>query len=417
VTTAAHSTPSDLPAITLVERSDEVMPALSRLDLEVVGVDVERADADRYHRHAALVQVGGPGLCVLLDGMVLDDMAALDTYLGSRLTVLHAASNDVVPLAAKGVRPARLVDTAVAAAVLGLPIGLGALLEGVLDLRLEGDKEAFQRADWARRPIPPPMQAYAAGDVVHLPALWQELAERLTATGRTTWFEQELDAALTNAVTDNRDWRRVRGVGRLNPHQQLIARALWELREELAREHDIAPNLLLHDEVILAFSLEPPRTSAQLVRRARRRRRLEEEHAARFLRAVEDALASQPDPPDPDRRRWTEADDRAFDRMREARAAVAKELGIDSGVLCSSRPLKEAVREDPRDADELEHAAGLRAWQAELLRDVLWEAYRGRGRRRRTAAAGTGAEDAADTGQEADADGSAAAVPADAPTG
>lgn len=367
------------PRITLVDEPEGVRPALAELDLPVVGIDVERADADRYHRHAALVQVGGPTYCILLDGMVLDDLAPLDEHLTGRLSVLHAANNDVVPLAAKGVAPSRLVDTAVAAAVLGLPVGLGALLEEVLSLTIEGDKESFQRADWAARPIPEPMQAYAAGDVVHLPALWQALADRLDDAGRMTWFEQELTASLENAVTDTRDWRRVRGVGRLSGRQQLIARMLWEERETIARTEDIAPNLLLHDEVIVALSVEPPRTAPQLARRARRRRRMEEEHAERFLQVVQDATERDVPPPDPDRRRWTDRDSRAFDRLRETRATVARGLGIDAGVLCSSKTLKDAVREDPEDAEALCDAAGLRPWQRELLADALWTAYRGSG--------------------------------------
>lgn len=366
------------PRITLVDDPTRVAPALADLDLPVVGVDVERADADRYHRHAALVQVGGPSGCVLLDGMVLDDLAALQAHLATRLSVLHAANNDVVPLAAKGVEPPRLVDTAVAAAVLGLPIGLNALLAEVLGIVVEGDKESFQRADWAARPIPAPMQDYAAGDVVHLPALWQVLADRLDGAGRMRWFEQELDASLTNAVTDTRDWRRVRGVGRLAPRQQVIARMLWEAREDIARTEDIAPNLLLHDEVIVALSVEPPRTAAQLARRARRRRRMQDDHAERFLTVVLDAAEQDPPPPDPDRRRWTDRDTRAFDRLRAARSKVADTLGIDAGVLCASKTLKDAVRCDPADADALCEAAGLRPWQRELLGDVLWSAYRGR---------------------------------------
>ena len=366
-----------LPRITLVDDVARVTPALADLDLPIVGVDVERADADRYFRHAALVQVGGPGLCVLLDGMALDDLAGLQEHLSTRLTVLHAASNDVVPLASKGVEPPHLVDTAIAASVLGLPMGLGALLGEVLGLALGGDKEAFQRADWSQRPIPPAMQDYAAGDVVHLPALWQALAVRLDDTGRTTWFEEELAANLANAVTDTRDWRRVRGVGRLAPRQQTLARALWEAREALARSEDIAPNLLLHDEVILALAVEPPRTAAQLARRARRRRRMEPEHAEHFLTVVSEAEQIEPPPPDPDRRRWTDRDTRAFDRLREARAKVAGSLGIEAGVLCASKTLKEAVRADPADAEALSTAAGLRPWQRELLSDVLWGAYRG----------------------------------------
>jgi len=370
-----------LPRITLVDDVRRVRTALADLDLPVVGVDVERADADRYFRHAALVQVGGPGACVLLDGMALEDMAALNEHLSTRLTVLHAASNDVVPLASKGVEPPQLVDTAIAASVLGLPMGLGALLGEVLGLALGGDKESFQRADWSKRPIPPAMQEYAAGDVVHLPALWGVLAERLDSAGRTAWFEQELVANLDNAVTDTRDWRRVRGVGRLAPRNQTIARALWEAREELARREDIAPNLLLHDEVILALAVEPPRTAAQLARRARRRRRMEPDHAEQFLAVVIEAEATDPPPPDPDRRRWTDRDTRAFDRLREARSKVADGLGIQAGVLCASKTLKDAVRADPRDADALSAAAGLRPWQHELLGDVLWRAYRGNGAR------------------------------------
>ena len=366
------------PRITLVDDPSRISTALSALDLPVVGVDVERADADNYHRHAALVQVGGPGNCVLFDGMALDDLGELQAHLATRLSVLHAANNDVVPLAAKGVTPARLVDTAIAASVLGLPVGLGALLDAALGLTIEGDKESFQRADWAARPIPAPMQAYAAGDVIHLPALWQVLADRLDAAGRMPWFEQELTASLENAVTDTRDWRRVRGVGRLSARQQLLARMLWERRESIARTEDIAPNLLLHDEVIVALAVEPPRTAAQLARRARRRRRMADEHAARFLETVLDAAERELDPPDPDRRRWTDRDTRAFDRLREARSKVADALGIDAGVLCSSKTLKDAVRADPADTDALCEAAGLRPWQRELLGDVLWGAYRGR---------------------------------------
>jgi ribonuclease D len=365
------------PRITLIDDPTRIGSALADLDLPVVGVDVERADADRYHRHAALVQVGGPGSCVLLDGMVLDDLGALQAHLATRLSVLHAANNDVVPLAAKGVTPPRLVDTAVAASVLGLPIGLGALLDEVLGFTIEGDKESFQRADWAARPIPAPMQAYAAGDVVHLPALWQVLADRLDRADRMPWFEQELEASLTNAMTDTRDWRRVRGVGRLSGRQQLVARLLWEQREEIARTEDIAPNLLLHDEVIVALAVEPPRTAAQLARRARRRRRMQDTHAERFLAVVLEAAERDLEPLDPDRRRWTDRDSRAFDRLRGARSKVADALGIDAGVLCASKTLKDAVRGDPADADALCDAAGLRPWQRELLGEALWRAYRG----------------------------------------
>ena len=364
------------PALVVVAERDRLDPALTGLDGDVVGVDVERADADNYHRHAALVQVGVAGTCVLIDGLALDALPELDAYLGGRLPVLHAAVNDVAPLAARGVVPPRLADTAVAAALLGRSTGLDALLEEVLEVRLTDQKERFQRADWAQRPLPEDMLAYAAGDVVHLPALWSTLAGELAATGRTAWYEQELEAALTTAATDTRDWRRVRGVGRLGVRAQQVARALWEAREELARTGDVAPNLLLHDTAILALAAEPPGTARQLARRGRRRRPIAAEEAEVLMAAVEAGLAAEPPPRDPDRRRWTDADTRAFDRLRSARAEVAEDLGLDPGVLCPSKVLKDAVRADPVDAAALAEAAGLRPWQRELLAEVLWDAYR-----------------------------------------
>jgi ribonuclease D len=358
-----------------VEDRDDVPAALDRVDAEVVGVDVERADADRYYRRAALVQVGVEGCCVLLDGVTLDALPDLERFLDGRLAILHAVENDLEPLAAKGVRPTELADTAVAAAMLGLPTGLGTLLREVLGVELDGDKESFQRADWAARPLTEGMAAYAAGDVVHLPALWAALEDQLLAAGRWSWYEQELAWTVERAGEDNRDWSRVKGSGRLTTPQRAVLRAVWEERERLARDHDLAPNRLLHDDVLRDLAQDPPRTESQLVRRSHRRRSLLRKHAADLLAAVERGLEAAPEERDASGRRWTDRDKATFDALRRARAEVAEGLGIDAGVLCPSRPLWGAVAADPGDPAELCAAVELRPWQAELLRDVLWDAY------------------------------------------
>jgi ribonuclease D len=362
--------------VTFVDDRRRVLPSLEHVADEVVGVDVERADADRYYRRAALVQVGVAGACVLLDGTTLATLPELDDHLGAgRLAVLHAVANDLEPLAAKGVHPSRLADTAVAAALLGLPTGLGSLLAEVLDVALDGDKSAYQRADWEARPLSPGMAEYAAGDVVHLPALWHELAVRLAAAERGQWYDQELAWTVERAQEDTRHWTRVKGAGGLDPDERAILRALWEERERLAKAHDLAPNRLLHDDVLRDLASDPPRTEAQLVRRSHRRRSLLRVHAGALLAAVERGLAGPPEPRDRGGRRWTEQERNAFDAMRHARSAVAEELGMDAGVLCPSQPLWAAVAGGPADGDELCRLAGLRPWQRELLADPLWAAY------------------------------------------
>ena len=360
---------------TFVDDATAVRGVLARLDAPVLGIDVERADADRYFRRAALVQVGTAEECVLLDTVALDALPELDELLDTdHLAVLHAAENDLAPLTSLGVTVDHLADTAVAAALLGLPTGLSRLLEELLDVRLSDDKDAFQRADWEQRPLPADMAAYAAGDVVHLPALWQELAQRLEAQGRLGWYEEELAAGLARAAEDHRDWTRVKGAARLDPAQRAVLRSLWEAREAEARAHDIAPNRLVHDEVLRELAVDPPRTEAQLVRRSPRRRGLLRQHAGVLFAAVEAGLTAEPEPREPSSR-WTDAERAVHDALRTRRARVAEEIGLEPGVLCPSKVLSAAVAGVPEDGRELCALAGLRTWQTELLADPLWDAY------------------------------------------
>ncbi|MFO7960549.1 MAG: HRDC domain-containing protein [Nitriliruptoraceae bacterium] len=363
------------PTITFVDEPDRVRAGLAAVDVEVVGVDVERADADRYFRRAALIQVGADDHCVLLDAVTLPALPQLDALLDDRhLAVLHAADNDLEPLAHLGVRPARVADTAIAATLLGLPTGLSKLLDEVLGVELSAEKESFQRADWEQRPLPADMAAYAAGDVVHLPALWSALAARLDRAGRRSWYEEELAVILDQSAGDTRDWTRVKGAGRLDPGQRALLRALWEAREAEARAHDIAPNRLVHDEVLRDLATDPPRTPAQLVRRSPRRRSLLRAHADALFAAVEAGLAAEPIAK-PRSARWSETERTIFDALRTRRAAVAEEHGLPAGVLCPSKVLWAAVDGAPGDGHELCALAGLRGWQTGLLAAPLWEAY------------------------------------------
>ncbi len=365
------------PTVTFVDDPARVRAGLAAVDVEVVGVDVERADADRYFRRAALIQVGRHGHCVLLDAVALAALPELDAFLDDdHLAVLHAAENDLEPLANLGVRPNRVADTAIAAALLGLPTGLSKLLGEVLGVELSSEKESFQRADWEQRPLPADMAAYAAGDVVHLPALWSALASRLDSAGRRAWYDEELAATLDQSGTDTRDWTRVKGAGRLDPRQRALLRALWAAREAAARAHDIAPNRLVHDDVLRDLAVDPPRTPAQLVRRSPRRRGLLREHVDQLFAAVEDGLAADPIAKPPSAR-WSETERAIFDALRTRRAAVAEEHGLQAGVLCPSKVLWAAVDGAPTDGRELCELAGLRDWQTGLLAAPLWEAYVG----------------------------------------
>jgi ribonuclease D len=351
----------------------ELSSALDALgDPPVVGVDVERADSKRYWRRPALIQLGADGVVVLADPLATLDMAVLDAYLSERTVVLHAMDNDIAPLASVGITVGDIEDTAVAAAMLGLPTGLEALLAEILDVHLDGDKQRMQRADWARRPLTDDMLAYAAADVADLPRLWHTLHGRLADKGRLEWYAQERDALRDQPpVEERRTWTRVRGIGRLDQRAQTRAHALWQTRETLARDTDTAPNRIVSDRVLLDLATDPVDDERQL-RRAGVRRQSVRRFGTQLLRALREAT---PVPSTrPRARRFDDRERALVDDLRARRSVVARDVGIDPGVLCPNRVLEQAVARRPQSPAELRDALELRPWQWSLLATTFAEA-------------------------------------------
>lgn len=383
----------------LIDDQDDLASALDWLaDLDPLGVDVERADWNRYYRAAALVQVGGDGRVALLDPLGLQDWEPVAAFMDERTVLLHALENDVAPLQALGVDPRDIHDTAIAAALLGIPTGLESLLADVLGVEMASDKAAMQRADWENRPLTEEMLVYAAGDVADLPRLWEHLATRLEEVGRWDWYMEEVDARLTQpTVEDRRDWQRTKGVGRLDPQARARAKALWEAREDLARDTDTAPGRIVNDKTLLDLALRPPGGVRELGRRGVRRQAVRT-FGEEIVTALQQGEQADPVPVERGGRRSTDEDRELADHLRAVRAGIAEEVGLDAGLLCPSRHLLKAVMADPASPQELRDALGLRSWQWSLLADAFVDAVLGNGR-----AATADAHDAAEG--QADASG------------
>lgn len=356
-----------LQELVVVDTAGALDAALERIaDLDHVGVDVERADWDRYYRAAALIQIGGEGRVVVVDPLATTELEPLHEYLQGRVSVFHAVENDLEPIVSLGVKPSEMCDTAVAAAVLGMPTGLEGLLRELLGVELAGDKAAMQRADWEARPLTDEMLAYAAGDVADLPALWTRLAEELDATGRRDWYDQELAALLAlPPVEDRRKWSRTKGAGRLDPPARARLRQLWETREELGRDTDTAPGRIASDAVLVDLAEKPPSSVNELGRRGVRRQAVRE-FGPVLMDAIGDDRQLEPEPR-AGGRLPADSDRQLADQLRQVRAERAKVLGLDAGVLCPSRTLAPALLTDPATPEELRDALGLRPWQWEQL--------------------------------------------------
>ena len=361
----------------LVDEPDQLAPALATIDEPVVGVDVERTAAPRYHKPAALIQVGTADRAVLVDSHVLGPTPELGDFLRARRVVAHAATNDIESLDWAGVELDELDDTSIAAGLLGLPTGLDPLLQELLDVALSPDKDKYQRANWERRPLPDEMAAYAEGDVLHLPALMAELRDRLDQADRTEWYDQERAHMLASTRAATRSWEDTKGSGRLDAAQRAVLRALWECREDIARRRDLAANSVLREETLVDLAATPATSTRELQRRNPRRGKPDDDAAELLFDAMDRGLAASPQPRP---RRASSAASTSIDRdrhaaMRTARAAVAKDLGVDAGLLCPGRVLWGPVHADVASPDELVAALDLRPWQRAQLRDPLWAAW------------------------------------------
>ncbi len=360
-----------------------------------IAVDAERASGFRYSQRAYLVQLRRAGAgSALVDPVPFGgDLSPLAPALTGPEWVLHAASQDLPCLTEAGLAPSRLFDTELAGRLAGLPrVGLGPMVEQLLDLSLEKGHGA---ADWSRRPLPEDWLVYAALDVEVLVELRGVLAGMLAEQGKLEWAMQEFEAVRTAGPPAPRaePWRRTSGIHKIRkPTALAVVRALWEARDKLAAERDIAPGRVLPDAAVVDAASHVPASpealAAMPVFRGRAQRRLTSYWWAAIdgavrLSARELPVGSPPSDGPPPVSRWADRDPEAAARLAAARAAIAA-IGEERTVPVENLLLPDLLRRlcwaPPEDSDVAAalRRGGAREWQVDLLADVLAEALTAR---------------------------------------
>ena len=353
-------------------------------------VDAERASGYRYSQRAYLVQLRREGAgSALIDPIGCPDLSQLSTVLQDDEWVLHAASQDLACLAEVGLVPSRVFDTELAGRLAGFDrVGLGAMVENVLGLRLEKGHSA---ADWSTRPLPDSWLVYAALDVEVLLELREALEGTLRAQGKLELAHQEFEAVRLAPAPPSRvdPWRRTSGMHRMRNRRQLAAvKAMWEARDAMARRRDTAPGRILPDAAIVAAVQAGPTSPAALLELPVFGGRSTRRHVDTWFAALASAAAlpdhelplpvPSGDGP-PAANRWAERDPVAAKRLGRARAAllaVAEELGMPvENVLQPEASRRLAWSPPPvltaESVAEVLRGHGARPWQVAAVADVL----------------------------------------------
>ncbi len=400
---AGSPEPADLPTATplllprdgvppVVETSAALAEVVARFAAGTgpVAVDAERASGYRYSQRAYLVQLRRVGAgSALIDPIGCPDLFTLSDVLQDAEWILHAASQDLACLAEVGMVPQRIFDTELAGRLAGFErVGLGAMVENVLGFALEKGHSA---ADWSTRPLPESWLVYAALDVEVLVELRDALEAELAGQNKLDWAHEEFEAVRTAPAAGPRQdpWRRTSGIHKLRNRRQLAGvRALWEVRDAMARRRDVAPGRILPDSAIVAAVTRWPTSPAELMELPVFGGRATRRHVDTWFGALRDAAQlpddqlPQPVPVGdgpPPANRWAERDPIAARRLARVRAAIsalAEQHSMPAENLLQPDALRRLAWQPPAEVSAatvtaaLTHA-GARAWQVAVVAEAL----------------------------------------------
>jgi ribonuclease D len=234
-----------------------------------VTVDTEFLRESTYYPKLCVAQIASTDEAVVVDALADGiDLKPLFHLMADEnvIKVFHAARQDIeICWHAAGLIPAPLVDTQVAAMVLGYG---DSIAYDQLVQRITGDNldKSLRFTDWTRRPLSDAQIAYAISDVTHLRDVYVKLEADLKKRGRTEWMREEmrvLTSPDTYRMEPEHAWQRLQTrVRKPKELAVLIEVAAWRERE--AQTRDVPRGRVLKDDVVGDIAVQAPTTIERL---------------------------------------------------------------------------------------------------------------------------------------------------------
>jgi ribonuclease D len=348
-----------------------------------IALDCEAAGFHRYSDRLCLVQLSTPSGDYVLDTLSFDPSAALRPALESPdvEVILHGADYDLRLLDRDlKINPRCIFDTQPAAALLGESgLGLAALLERHLGVVLS---KKYQRADWARRPLPDDMLEYAVSDTRHLLQLSELLRGKLVELGRMEWAKEEFSLLERIRWEDSQadPVARVKGARDLTPTELAVLREALGWRDQVARARDQAPFRIAGDGPLLEVARKRPRSLTELAAIDGLNPRLAKSEGSALLERLDrvDTLPAADHPRYPrkqsdGRGRPTPEMEELSERLKDVRNKRAEKVGIDRGMLMANSVIGEIAWTHPKTLQALLAVPGVKRWQVEVVGEDLLE--------------------------------------------
>jgi ribonuclease D len=347
----------------LIDTTDELARVLPLFAAHArIPIDTEADSLHCYFEKLCLIQISVPGHDLLIDPLAGMPLAPLFAALDGKELIIHGADYDLRLLRRVGYPgPSAVFDTMIAARLCGIAeFSLAALIRKFFNVELA---KGSQKANWARRPLPPQMTDYAVKDTHYLLEIASLLEADLSRLGRTEWFRQSCEKAIiASTITKERDpdelWR-ITGSHELRGRAAALLRALWQWRDLEAQLVDRPSFHILHNEQLIGAASAFDRgqdVGFPHLTGARRRR---------FYEAVEKAMAlpeaEWPQRIRKPRPRPTPDFDERFRNLKSKRDKSAEALKLDPALI-APKTMLESLAADPERG-----VLKMMPWQRELL--------------------------------------------------
>jgi ribonuclease D len=369
------------PSYTLVSTAECFQSMMDNLQqASRLAIDIEADSLYHYFEKVCLIQISSDSDTYILDPLVVTRIHELAPLMCNPAVekVFHAAGYDVYCLRRDyGFAFANLFDTHVAAQLLGYEfLGLSAMMEKLLGIHHSKHR---QRDDWSHRPLASEQLEYAAMDTHHLLRLRDALEIELQQKGRLSWALEEFEmAAATERPGKEFDadgFRRIKGSRDLSPQDQIVLRALYLFRDQVARKLDVPAFKVMNNSVLLELVQKPPQTARAMFDRPGISYRVARKYAADILTTIaeaqrqDSAIVETParssfKPPNRVARRRLEL-------LRHWRQGKSEELNLPVGVVFPANLLENLAMAPPVDREGLLGQPGMRRWRVREFGDEL----------------------------------------------
>ena len=253
-----------------ITTTEELADACTRMARHpFVTVDTEFLRESTYYPRLCVAQMATLDEAVVIDALAGGiDLAPFFALMADEkvVKVFHAARQDIeICWHEAGVIPSPLVDTQVAAMVLGYG---DAISYDQLVQRITGDSldKSNRFTDWTRRPLSEAQLAYAVSDVTHLRDVYLKLSTDLEKRERGDWMREEMKV-LTSPATyrfePEHAWERLKTRVR-KPRELAVLCEVAAWREREAQERDVPRGRVLKDDVIGDIVIQAPTTIERL---------------------------------------------------------------------------------------------------------------------------------------------------------